>query len=119
MYQATYIISFDGVGVAEANHYAGELRNFLLDATPAIGVDQKRDDSRTQDFGGILVLVLGTSSVTAIVKALGSWLQLRSSASLTIETHDRKIIARNITAKDAARLSEPFLQKARRGSNDR
>jgi hypothetical protein len=118
MDQAKYIISFDGVGVAEANHYAGELRKFLLDASPAIRADQKREDTRTQDFGSILVLVLGASSLTAVVKALGSWLQLRNSASLTIETHDRKIIARNITAKDAARLSERFSQKVRRGSND-
>ncbi len=106
-----YIIKFDGVSTAEANRYASELRNALLDATPDIRVDQKRDDRSTQDFGSILVLILGTSSVTTIAKALGNWLQLRSSASLTIETPERKIIATNITSQDAARLTELLLTK--------
>jgi hypothetical protein len=109
MDQVTYTIKFDGVHSAEANRFASELRNFLLDATSDVKVDQKRDDSQTQDFGSTLVLILGTSSVTIIARAIGNWLQLRNSASLTIETSDKKIIATNITSKDAANLTEIFL----------
>lgn len=110
MDHATYIIKFDGVSTAEANRYASELRNALLDAAPGSNVDQKRDNLHTQDFGSILVLVLGTSSVTAIAKAVGNWLQLRNT-SLTIEIPEKKIIVTNITGKDAVKLTEIFLDK--------
>lgn len=111
MDQLMYIIKFDGVPNAEANRFASELRNALLDATTDIRVDQTRDDLSTQDFGSVLILILGTSSVTSVAKALSNWLQLRSSASLTIETGEKKIIATNITSKDAARLTELFIKK--------
>lgn len=111
MDQSIYIIKFGGVSTAEANQFASELRNALLDATPDIRVDQKRNDNTTQDFGSVLVLILGTSSVTAIARALGNWLQLRSSASLTIKSSERKIIATNITSKDAAKLIELLVTK--------
>lgn len=110
MDQQTYIIKFNDATTAEANRYANELRNFLLDSTSDIKVDQRRDDSRTQDFGSILVLVLGTSSVNLIAKAIGNWLQLRNQASLTIATSEKKVIAKNLTSKDAARLTELFLK---------
>ncbi len=110
MDQQTYIIKFEDISAAEANRYASELRDKLLDATPDIQVDQRRDDSRTQDFGATLVLILGTPAVIAIAKAIGNWLQLRNSASLTIEK-DGQVIAKNIKSKDAARLAELFLTK--------
>jgi hypothetical protein len=69
----------------------------------------KRDDPSTQDFGSTLVLVLGTPAVVAAATAIGNWLQLRAKASLTIETPDKKIVAQNVTRKDAARLAELFL----------
>lgn len=110
MEKQTYIIKFEGISAAEGNQYASELRNMLLDSTPDVKVDQRRDDTRTQDLGATLVLILGTPAVIAISKAIGNWLQLRNSASLTIEK-DGRIIAKNITSKDAARLAELFLAK--------
>jgi hypothetical protein len=107
--RSTYIVRFDETALAQSNRYASELRRALLDAAPGLSVDQWRDDRCTQDFGGILVLALGTSSLTAIVRAIGNWLQRRSSATLTIETPARKIIATNITSRDAAKLSESLL----------
>lgn len=109
MKHRTYIIKFDGVSAGEANRYASELRNILLDATPNVEVDQRQNDPRTQDFGTILILILGTSSVTAIARAVGDWLKLRNSVSITIEDSNRKVIAQNITSKDAFRLTELFV----------
>jgi hypothetical protein len=108
--QSKYIIKFETVSKAEANRYASELRDMLLDATPDLRVDQRRDDTRTQDFGATLVVVLGTPSVLAAIKAIDNWLKLRNSASLTIEK-DGQIIAQNLTSKDAAKLAELFLTK--------
>lgn len=110
MEKQTYTIKFEDISAAEGNQYASELRNMLLDATPDVEVDQRRADTHTQDFGATLVLILGTPAVIAITRAIGNWLQLRNSASLTIEK-DGRIIAKNITSKDAAKLAELFLTK--------
>jgi len=109
MQQYTYLLHFNELSQAEANRYAEELRNVLLNASPEIAVQRERDDPGTQDFGATLVLVLGTPAVVAAATAIGNWLQLRTKASLTIETPDKKIVAQNVTRKDAARLAELFL----------
>lgn len=110
MEQQVYVIRFNGATAAEADRYAQELRDTLLDATPNAKVDRRQDTPHTQDLGTTLVLILGTPAVTAIAVALGNWLKLRNSASITIEK-DERVIAKNITSKDAARLAELFLAK--------
>jgi hypothetical protein len=111
MDQRTYIIKLNDVSTAEANVFASELRDTLLNAAPEANVSQRRDNPLTQDFGTTLVLLLGTSSLTAIAKAIGNWLQLHNSVSLTIEDAERKIIAQNITRKELYQLTELFLTK--------
>lgn len=112
MEQQTYTITFEHVSMAEANRYASELRDTVLDASPDIKVEQQRNDTRTQDFGASVVLILGTPAVMALVKALGDWLHLRNSASLVLEK-DGRIIAQNITSKDAAKLAELFMSQSK------
>jgi hypothetical protein len=109
--QQSYIIKFDGISVAEANLYAEELRDLLLDAASDVEVDRKRDDPSTQDFGATLVLVLGTPAVAVIAKALGDWLILRRQAGITIKTANGEIIGTNLTSKDAMKLAELLLEK--------
>jgi hypothetical protein len=111
MDKQTYFINFENVSAADGNFLAAELRNALLDAAPGIEVDQIREETQTQDFGAIIVAIFGTSSVAAIAKALGDWLRLRNSASITIQDGNKKVIAKNISSKDAAGLSELFLNK--------
>src|SRR2546428_6280469 len=96
----SYIITFDNVSGAEANRYASELRNALLDASPDVEVERERDNLSTQDFGSVLVLILGTSSVTVIAKALGNWLMLRRDIGLTIKTDKGEIIGTHLTSND-------------------
>ncbi len=105
MKQQEYLITFEGISVAEANRYANELRNALLDATPDIEVRQKRSDDRTQDFGATLVLILGAPAVVVVAKALGDWLKLRNSAKITIKK-DGQVVAENLTSNDALKLAE-------------
>jgi hypothetical protein len=111
MEEKTYIIRFNDISLADANRYAEELRNTLLDASRSVKVNRRREDPNTQDFGATLVLILGAPAVVAAAKALGNWLQLRNSASVTLEDADGKIIAKNITGKDAAKLTELFIDK--------
>jgi len=112
MDEQTYIITFDGISTAEANRYAQELRQVLLDASPHVEVQRRRDDPRTQDFGSTLVLLVGTPAVTAIVTAIGNWLKLRNQASLTIKRSDEQIILQNITSAQATQLAQLLLKKS-------
>lgn len=111
MDQQSYIISFNGVSSAEANLYAEELRDLLLDAGSDIEVDRKRDDPSTQDFGATLALVLGTPAVAAIAKALGDWLVLRRRAGITIKTANGEIVGTNLTSEDVMKLATLLLEK--------
>jgi hypothetical protein len=109
MDQQTYVLHFEGISHGEANRYAEELRNALLNASPEIVVQRQRSDPRTQDFGSTLILLLGTPAIVTAATAIGNWLLLRSKASITIETIDNKIVANNISGKDAAHIAELLL----------
>lgn len=109
MSEQIYFLSFEGISQAEANHYAEELREVLLDATSEIDVQRQRENPLAQDLGASLALILGTPAVVATVHALGNWLQKRRSAKLTIVTAEKKIVAENLTNKDAAQLLQLFL----------
>ena len=108
----TYIVKFDGEDLADANRYAAELRDTLLEVASDTGVNVeanvRRDDPSTMDFGGTLVLVLGTPAAIAIAKGFADWLRKRNTASVTIETGDGKLVAKNISSKDAASLAGKF-----------
>jgi len=109
--QQTYIINFDKVSNADANRYASELRDILLDAAPDVEVNRRRNDPDTQDFGATLVLVLGAPAVVAIAKAMGDWLTLRRQTGITIKTVNGEIVGTNLTSKDALKLAELLLAK--------
>ncbi len=111
MDQRSYIINFDGISDAEANLYAEELRDLLLDASSDVEVDRKRDNSSTQDFGATLALVFGTPAVVAIAKALGDWLTLRRQAGITIKTANGEVIGTNLTSQDIIKLTELLLER--------
>lgn len=109
MNEQSYIISFEHASPTDANRYAEELRNILLDQVDDIKVQRKRSNTQAQDFGTTLVLILGTPAVVTAATAIGNWLQHRNDAALTFETPDKKIVLQNITGKDAARLAEILL----------
>src|SRR2546427_521620 len=111
MNQQTYIVTVEGVSPADTHRYAEELRNALLDATPDLTVQRRRENPLTQDFGATLVLILGTPAVVAVVTAVGNWLKLRNSASLTWKTADGHMIVQNITSKNATELAQLLLSK--------
>ncbi len=111
MDKQTYIITFDTVSAAGANHYAEELRQALLDASPDIEVHRRRDDPRAQDFGSTIVLLLGTPAAAAAVTAISNWLVRRNAASISIKRADEQIVVQNITSKKAGELAQMLLNK--------
>jgi histidyl-tRNA synthetase len=115
MEKQTYTITFEGVSASDANRYAEELRNALLNATADITVQRKRENSQAQDFGSTLVLILGTPAVAAVVTALNNWLQLRKNASLSWKSADGEIYIRNISSKNVVELAQQLLNKQQGG----
>jgi Effector Associated Constant Component 1 len=111
MDEQIYVITFDTTSAADANRYAEELRQTLLDASPDVQVHRRRDNPHTQDIGATLVLLLGTPATVAIVTAIGNWLALRNRASITIKRADEQIVIQNITSKRAADLADLLLKK--------
>jgi hypothetical protein len=110
MDQQTYIVTFDGVSPADAQRYAEELQEALLDATPDITVQRRRESPLTQDFGATLILILGAPVVVEVVKAVGDWLMRRNNASLTWKTADGELVVQRISSKNAAELAQ-FLAR--------
>ncbi len=109
--ESSYLIRFEGASYADGGVYAGELRNALLDASDAVEVNIVRDDPKSLDFGTTLSIILAAPAVTAIAKALGDWLKLRASASVTMSTPNGDVVINNISAKDAASIGRLLLEK--------
>lgn len=112
MESTKYMVKFESSDLAEANKYADELREFILEQAANqnvnVEVNFARDDPETMDFGGTLILLLGTPALIAVAKGIGDWLRKRNTASITIETSDGRLVAKNISAKDAAALATKF-----------
>jgi len=111
MKKQTYIITFEDVSPSDANRYAEELRDALLDATADITVQRKRENPQAQDFGSSLVLILGTPAVAAVVTALGNWLRFRHNATINWKSADGELNIKNISSKDVTELAEQLLDK--------
>jgi hypothetical protein len=84
MPETSVLISFPDSSSAEGNRFAGTLAETLLDLDPSIEVQRVREGSETQDFGATLVVVLGTTAVTALARGFGSWLARNSGARMEI-----------------------------------
>jgi hypothetical protein len=110
--EQTYIISFDNVSLDEANRYASELQDVLLDADDDVTVDRRQDNPDAQDFGATLVLIFGTQAALAIAKGIANWLQRRHEVGLTITTSRGKLVATNLTSTSALQLADRFLEES-------
>lgn len=71
----TYTIEFVDVTDAEANRYAAELKDMLTNASPDLNAEVHRKSTNTMDFGGTVVLILGTPAVIVAANAIRDWLK--------------------------------------------
>lgn len=104
-----YIITFDNGSVADANRWASELKEYILDATDDAEVEQQRDNLHSQDLGATLSLVLGSPAVAAVAQALGNWLMKHRGADISIRTPQGEIVATNLSSKNVVKLAEMLL----------
>ena len=110
MDQQRFTIIFDQSSAADANRWASELREALLDATEDVEVEQQREDPHSQDLGTILQLAtIGAPAILAVAKALGNWLIKHREARVRIKTPHGEIDAANLTSQDVMKLAELLL----------
>lgn len=103
-------IKFEDLSPADASAHAADLREALLDASPAVDVELKRSDAATMDFGATLVLVLGTPAVIAIAKGIAAFLARERAGTLVIEQDGRVVFKGN--SSDAAKIAAALGEKA-------
>lgn len=111
MDEQKYTLTFENGSVADANRWASELKEFILDATDEAVVEQERENPYSQDLGTALSLVLGAPAVIAVAKAIGQWLTLHREASIKIKTPRGEIEAKNLTHEDIVKLAELMLEQ--------
>jgi hypothetical protein len=79
------LVSFPDTDMATANDLAGDLKESLAEDMPDLSVGRFREDTRTQDFGATLAIILGSTAVTALAKGIASWLARRQDARLHLK----------------------------------
>lgn len=113
-------ITFDGQNRAEANRVIQGLRKDLLERVNAeIVTSIEKEDEDSQDAGGTLVLLFGSSAAIAIAQGIRAYLARRGDSrdGITIRTADgTEVIA---TGEAARRLAAAALVAAANRVSDR
>jgi len=110
-----FSIQFPGASAAQANQWAGELKQVLEEAHPEVKATQTRERDETMDLGVILGVVLGSAAVTAVAKGIQAWLMRNQNAVIEFAA-DGRVTAKNLRGKDALALAELVLKHQGRPS---
>jgi hypothetical protein len=115
--QATAVVTFKGLSMAEANQAALELRAEILDRAEAdedVRAEIEKENPDTQDFGTILVLVFGTGAAIAIAKGIQTYIAKHGSR-VHIKTEAGEVIATGDAAMniDVAKTTAALQKLAR------
>ncbi len=108
---AEITLKFVDASPAEGDGYAQDLQ---ADLQQLEGIEVKRIRERedTLDFGATLVLILGTTAVTALSRGIASWIQRNSGATIEITDADgnsRKIT--HLNSRDAVAIAKAISPK--------
>jgi len=107
MDKAGITIHFPDVTPDVGNVYAEDLRSSLEESLEAGGrLERRRSNPESQDFGATLVLVLGTSAVTAIAQGIRTWLARNSGVSIDIVVRGKVFRARNLGSQGVQELAK-------------
>jgi hypothetical protein len=104
--EQTLVLRFPEAATDQATRYARSLAEALGDIAPSgTHVNVQRDNPEAMDFGATLVLVLGTTAVTALAQGIKTWLARNSGARIEV-LKDGKVIAEHLDSKDAAQIAK-------------
>jgi hypothetical protein len=89
------LISFSEVSLDEAGSNAEALKTHLEMVAPGVEAEQRRTDSRKQDMGAILVIILAGPAVVAVAKGIADWIRMQGKKpGLVISNAEGKEILR-------------------------
>jgi len=104
-----FTIEFGNAEMDVANRYAEDLADAIRELGE-IRVERTRADATSQDLGSLLVLLLGTPSVTALAHGLAIWLRRNSGATIEITGPDgRSAVLKNVTSSDAPAILQRLI----------
>ena len=110
---AQVTIQFPNATPDLGNIYAEELQEELRDVLAAGDrIERRRTDPQSQDFGATLVLVLGTTAVTAIAEGIRTWLARNSGASVDIVVGTTTVHGRNLDSQGVQELAKALAAAA-------
>ncbi len=101
MSERTIEIRFPGTTADEGNRLAAELQNELWALGEGVEMRRKRENEQAQDFGATLVLILGTTAVTAIARGIEAWIRRTGTR---IELSDGTVI-KNVDSSNLAAVA--------------
>jgi hypothetical protein len=105
-------VVFEGASPGDAAILAQDLEQQLHEDVPTAKIRHEKSRADSQDFGSTLVLLFGTPVAITLARAVISFLQRNSGASITI-TSAGTIVAKNLDSTDAAKIAEAFAGKTR------
>ena len=105
-----WMIRFDDVSSRTANDASRTLGD-VLRVVEGVNVERAKDSDDSLDFGGTLILVLGTPAVVAVARAIAGWATRRNMATISVLDRDGQLVARNVDSKDAAAIIEAFTKR--------
>jgi len=91
------LISFSDVSLDEAGSNAEDLKRHLEMVAPGVEAEQRRTDSRAQDMGAILAIILAGPAVVAVAvaKGIADWIRMQGKKpGLVISNSEGKEILR-------------------------
>jgi len=102
-------LTFDEHASADA---IKDLQLALREVSPKLDVKRLGADGKYQDFGTIILLLLGTPFAVQIAKKVGDWIVKHKSTTLTIRRPDGgSITMTNLSAKEASGIVELFVSR--------
>jgi hypothetical protein len=89
------LISFSDVSLDEAGSNAEDLKRHLEMVAPGVEAEQRRTDSRAQDMGAILAIILAGPAVVAVANGIADWIRMQGKKpGLVISNSEGKEILR-------------------------
>jgi hypothetical protein len=112
--QQTWVITFTGVSLSEANQYASQLKEALQSMPHDILVRQQSSVTSTQNLGEMVVATIKDhSAIAAVAYVIVVFLQSRNRVEITIKVKDTEIHAKNLNARNVKEDIENLVKQAR------
>lgn len=111
--ETSIVVKVVGANDRQSSQSATEFKKYLSTSNLGGRVNEADKDPSTQDLGATLVLIFGTSAITALANGIADWLRNRRQTSLEFQTPTGKVIATGITSADAVRIVETLTAQSR------